>query len=404
MGRGTPLGSKYLFIEKIQQLGNWILTSICNDVILDANVCKFRSFFYSVSVRRRQYGLPIKIFQMGGLMAISIKDIAKAADVSYATVSRALTGRPGVRASTRQNILTIAQQLGYVPNAAARRLVTRRTSTIGVIVTTYLDYFYAELLQLVTEAALERNYRVVLASSGFNAERELDEVQALRQERIDAFIVIATRQAEEYIPVLEAEGIPVVVINQGNERPWIYAIETNNSQATCEAVEYLISLGHRRIGYVAGQQEWDNVERQDGYLKALQKHGLPYDPTLIVAGDVKVSGGKTAFELLRRLDQPPTAVCCYNDETALGVLNAAYLAGIKVPEELSVIGFDDIYLSPYAIPPLTTIRQPKRELAYRAVEVIVKLVEGYKPPRQVVINSELVVRQSTAPPRSHAIV
>ena len=329
-------------------------------------------------------------------MPISIKDVAKIANVSYSTVSRALANSPRVKPATRVRIQRLAREMGYTPSAAARSLVTQRTMTVGVIATTMTDMFQAEVIQAIEHAALRHEYSVILAQSGFGSERELAEIRALRERRVDGIILISVRTGGVYAAVLQGTNIPLVFINSC-QTDYGRSVRVDSLWGGREAVEHLLALGHRRIAYITGPDEdWDNLARQEGYEKALAACGIAIDPTLIVQGDCRPGGGIHAMKQLLSLSNPPTGVFCYNDATALGALRFVYSTGRRVPDDLSIIGFDDTDLSAYFEPPLTTIAQPKQELGQTAMEVILSMLRGDDVEETHLLPCELIVRKSTA--------
>jgi DNA-binding LacI/PurR family transcriptional regulator len=328
-------------------------------------------------------------------MALSIKDIAKAANVSYSTVSRALSDSPRVKPETKQRIQRIAAEMGYLPSAVARSLVTRRTNTIGVVVTTITDLFFAEVIHAIEETALKYEYNVILANSGGEPEHESEVIRALREKRVDGIILIAASSKGEDLRKEKAIDIPVVIINNIQREHFGYSIGVDNIAGGREATQHLLALGHRRIALVAGPiTEWDNVERQSGYEQALRAYGLPIDPELIVEGDNRPQGGMAAMQQLLALPVCPTAIFCHNDATALGVMRAAHAAGLRIPQDVSVVGFDDIDLAPFFEPPLTTIAQPKREMGEIAVQMTLDLLAGQQV-KDCMLPGRLIVREST---------
>jgi DNA-binding LacI/PurR family transcriptional regulator len=253
-------------------------------------------------------------------MPVSIKDIAKVANVSFSTVSRALANSPRVRPETRRRIQQLAIEMGYTPSAAARSLVTHRTKTIGVVATTMTDTFQAEVVQSIEEIAIQHDYSVILTQSGFASERELVEIQALRERRVDGIILISVRAGGVYASVLQGTGIPLVFINS-RQTDYGHSVRVDSLAGSRTAVCHLLELGHRRIAYIAGpDQDWDNLARQAGYQQALATCRLSIDPALIVQGNSRPEGGIRAMQQLLALRHPPTAVFCYNDVTALGAM------------------------------------------------------------------------------------
>ncbi|WP_322801451.1 LacI family DNA-binding transcriptional regulator [Thermoflexus sp.] len=335
---------------------------------------------------------------------VSIKDIARKAGVSHSTVSRALRGSPLVNPRTAERIRRLAARMGYVPNAAARSLVTTRTSIIGLVITTLADPFLAEIVRGVEEVALEAGYRLFLATSNADPEREMAAVRALAESRVEGVIVASSRVGDLYLPHLEALGVPIVLINNQREEPFIYSVASDSRQGAVEAVSYLVRLGHTRIAYIAGPPTArSNRERLAGYQEAMAQAGLSVDPAWIVEGNGRPEGGEWGIRRLLEVPRRPTAVFCYNDMTAIGALRAARAAGLRVPEDLSIIGFDDILFAAYTEPPLTTVAQPKYEMGRTAMSVLLRLLQGERTPAHLRLPCRLVERASCGPPLESAV-
>jgi LacI family transcriptional regulator, repressor for deo operon, udp, cdd, tsx, nupC, and nupG len=346
---------------------------------------------------------------------ISIKDIARAAGVSHSTVSRALGDSSLVSAETKAHIQRLAHDMGYSPDAQARSLVMGRTRTIGVVVTTIADPFIAEIVQAIESTAHDHGYTVILVSSNAEPDREIKAVEMLRSKRVDGVIVTSSRVGALYHDHLERLGVPVVLINSHSRHsgPYTFAVNVDNRHGGWLATEHLIQLGHRRIAYLAGPADHsDDMDRLVGYCQALAKAGIPFDPALVAPGTGRGDAGERALPLFMALQPPPTAVFCYNDVTAIGLMHAARQAGLSVPGDLAVVGFDDIPFALYIYPSLTTIAQPKPEMGRSAVDMVLSLVSAgdrvkAKTPasgRQVsvvsdiVVQGRLVVRESSTSP------
>jgi LacI family repressor for deo operon, udp, cdd, tsx, nupC, and nupG len=330
-------------------------------------------------------------------MALSMQDIATAAGVSLSTVSRALAGSPRVAPGTRTRIRRLANELGYVPSAIAHALATSRSYSLGMVVMDITDPFISELVRAVDRVALDHGYSLILTHCGADPERELAAIHRLRQQRVDAIVICDPSVAESSVPLLELAGVPVILVNRPSFR---HAACTDNVQGARQAAEHLLDLGHTRIGYVAWQRhEEQNRDRQAGLEQALAGRGLGLDPALVVDGDGWPEGGCRSAQHLMALTQPPTALFCFNDLSAIGVMEAAQAAGWRVPHDLSVVGFDDIRLARYAHPPLTTVAQPCNALAHRTVHLALDLIAGDEPPPGAPLPARLVVRSSTDHPR-----
>jgi DNA-binding LacI/PurR family transcriptional regulator len=338
---------------------------------------------------------------------VSIKDIARAAEVSHSTVSRALSDSPLVSDETKARIQHLAHEMGYSPDAQARGLVMGRTRTIGIVVTTITDPFIAEIVQAVEETAHDHGYTVILSSSNAEPEREIAAVEMLRSKRVDGVIVTSSRVGALYQAHLDRLGVPVVLINSHSEQtgPYTSSVNVDNRHGACLATEHLIQLGHRRIAYVTGPADHsDDLARLSGYRQALSQAGIPIDPHLVVAGTGRAGGGERAWPMLQALVDPPTAAFCYNDMTAIGLLHAVRGTGLSVPDDLAIVGFDDIPFASYVYPPLTTVAQPKPEMGKLAMEMVLALLSDSGPSKQevtnVVVRGELIVRESSGAMRS----
>ena len=330
----------------------------------------------------------------------SIKDLARIANVSHSTVSRALSRNPLVNQATAERIRRLADEHGYRPSAAARSLVTSRTATVGVVVTNITDPFAAEVVSGIEEAALEHDYSVFLANSNAEPAREVKVVRSFEERRVDGVIVTSSRVGRVYAGLLAKAEVPIVLLNNQHPGEFLHSVMIANPEAATEAVQHLLALGHRRIAYVGdrlGRQS--DTERFAGYRVALDYADVPFCPEYVVHGDGKPEGGGAAMRRLLALDEPPTAVFCYNDMTALGAMRAIRDAGLRIPEDVSVVGFDDLFVARYMDPPLTTVRQPMRRMGRMAFETLHSLVSDAGSGQNIKVPGELIVRQSTAPVR-----
>jgi len=325
-------------------------------------------------------------------MAISIKDIARAAGVSHSTVSRALADSPLVKKETKQRICRLAQEMGYSPSAIARGLVTKRTQTIGLVVTTIADPFVAEIVRGVEETALDCGYNILLCNSNAQPQRELAAVSTLREKRVDGIIVSASRVGDLYLPLLVETGVPIVLVNNEHSGRYVYSVVTDDESGGRLATEYLLDLGHTRIGYISGPEvHRSNINRLRGYRQAFQGRW-------IASGDGGARGGEEGMARLLSLPAPPSAVFCYNDMTAIGALLTAHRLGWKVPDQVSVIGYDDIYFAAYTNPALTTVEQRKYDMGSLAMQMMLDLLGGASSVENILLPARLIVRESCAPP------
>jgi DNA-binding LacI/PurR family transcriptional regulator len=329
-------------------------------------------------------------------MPVTIKDIAKVAGVSHTTVSRALKGHYSIGAETTARIRKLAKEMGYIPSAVAQSLLSQRTQTIGMVITTTADPFSAQIVGGVEQIAQTAGYSVFLSSSHNNSEQEMAVVETFQRRRVDAIIVTSSRAGSLYSSRLDQIQIPIVLINNQEEGDYLYSVAVDDVHAAQLAVEHLIALGHCRIAYVgAPNRPKSNRRRLAGYRAALEQAGLTPDPALILSpvADNDLERGQSALTLLGAAKA--TSVFCYNDVTAIGLLTACRENGITVPQELSVIGFDDIEPALYVTPPLTTIRQPRLKLGQLAMTMVLNLLEG-KEVQDQLLTCELIVRESTS--------
>jgi DNA-binding LacI/PurR family transcriptional regulator len=334
-------------------------------------------------------------------MRVSIKDVAQAAGVSHSTVSRALSDSPLVKTETKARIQRLAQEMGYTPDAIARSLVTRQTHTVGVVVTTITDPFVAEVVQGIEDTALENDYSVILTSSAAEPDREVAAVEMLWAKRVDSVMVTSSRVGALYLEHLERIGVPVVLINNHNEESgrYTFSVSVDNQHGGHLATRHLIERGHRRIAYVSGTADQsDSVGRLAGYRQALEENAIPFDPALVIPGNGRLDGGERALHALTSANSQLTAVFCYNDMTAIGLMCAARQAGLFVPDDLAVVGFDDIPLASYVCPSLTTIAQPQRDMGRQAMSMALTLMaadDSSPPLSDVVVKGRLIERETT---------
>ena len=334
---------------------------------------------------------------------VSIKDIARVAQVSHPTVSRALRNSSLVKPETAERIRLIADKMGYRANAVARGLVTRKSMTIGVVVTTIADPFVGEVVSGIEELANDHGYSVILANCNADPDREIRVVQAFQERRVDGILVTSSRVGSLYIPMLSQSKVPIVLINNEHSGEFVHSVMIDNVAASRLAVQHLIELGHQRIAYIGDRLGFQSdTERFTGYRQAMDEQEYPCPAELLVQGDGKPDGGRRAVEKFLALATQPTAVFCYNDLTAVGALSGFHAHGMRVPEDISVVGFDDLPIASYTDPPLTTIRQPKQLMGRMAMEMLLNLFHNSPGQTNLKMSGELIVRSSTAPPLSAA--
>jgi LacI family transcriptional regulator/LacI family repressor for deo operon, udp, cdd, tsx, nupC, and nupG len=290
---------------------------------------------------------------------VTIKDIAKAAGVSHTTVSRALNNNPAISVKTREHIQKLAREMGYIPSAVAQSLLSQQTWTIGMVVTTVADPFVVQVVEGVEQIAQVANYSIFLTTSHNNPDQEMAVVETLQRRRVDAIIITSSRVGSLYSSQLDQIQVPIVLINNQEEGEYLYSIAADDRQGAQLAVQHLVSLGHRRIGYLGvPDRPKSNRRRLAGYHTALAAANITPDPALIMEFEAKTDFERGQAGLDQLLNAKATAIFCYNDVVAIGLLAACRRQGVAVPDQLAVVGFDDIESALYVTPPLTTISQP----------------------------------------------
>ncbi len=333
---------------------------------------------------------------------VTSQDVAELAGVSRTTVSFVLNNVPGVRIAeeTRRRVLEAARELGYFPHAAARSLVTQRSNLIGFVLCqspdrVFSDAFLPEVLRGVGDVARPAGFRV-LVESVEDVNKPDAYIQLVWEQRIDGLILSGPRSDDEQLPKLREDNFPVVLLGQlpGSGFP---SVDVDNINGAAKAVEHLINLGHRRIGIITNAPPYytASAHRLEGYRKALLKHGLPFEGVLVRYGDFTEESGYAAMMELLDLPSPPTAVFVASDLVAFGALAAIHERGLAVPQDIAVVGFDDVRLARYITPPLTTVRLPAYELGARAMKILIEMIEGETPAEtEVFLETELVIRES----------
>jgi LacI family transcriptional regulator len=332
----------------------------------------------------------------------TIRDIADAAGVSIATVSRVLNGRPDVSPNTRESVLRVVREQGFSMNRSARALSGGRTGLIGVTLPMVHVEYFSRILWGASEALYEHDMRVVLCPTMHEREREVTLLDRLLQGTTDGALLLLTRESNDALIALERQGYPFVVLDPrqpvGESTPVVSAGHLAGAKA---ATEHLLSLGHRRIGVITGPHGWvASVDRLAGYQVSLAAAGVSVDPELIAKGNFTNESGHAAATELLSLRKPPTAIFAFNDEMAVGAMQAAEERGLELPRDLSIVGFDDVEKTQIVTPALTTVRQPLAEMGRMAVSLLTRLLERQPiEAMRVELATKLVVRESTAPPR-----
>jgi LacI family transcriptional regulator len=331
----------------------------------------------------------------------TIKDIAKKAGVSITTVSRALNGYDDVSEETRRKIRQIAEELSYSPNVLARSLVSRRTHTIGLILSDInragaKDSFAYELLCGINDRAGELNYDLLLFSTSPTKQMEKSYHALCKERKVDGAILSGLRLDDPYLQeVIQQESFPCVLIDIPETGANVGHVTSDNRNGALLAVRHLLENGHRRIAMINGHdQAHVSRERLEGYREALEKSGLPFEPELVFDGGFTEEGGAEATYQILLKHPDVTAIFCASDLMALGAMRALERMGRKVPDDVSIVGFDDINIAAYCSPKLTTIRQDKYELGYQAAQLLIDMLENRTKNRKILLSNQLIIRES----------
>jgi LacI family transcriptional regulator len=334
---------------------------------------------------------------------VTIREIADLAGVSVATVSRVMNGRDDVSSETRELVQRIVRERGYTANRSARGLSAGRTGLIGGTVPLVHPAYFSFILSGAAEALYERDMRLVLCPTQHEHEREVTLLERMMHGTTDGGLLILPQESADELEHLLESGYRFVVVDPLqplNER--IPSVSAAHSAGADIAVKHLLSLGHRRIAAITGPRGWiATEERLRGYQAALAAAGILPEPELVVESNFEIELGLRAARRLLDLHEPPTAIFAFNDNIAIGALQAARERGVRVPEELSVVGFDDVEAAEIVTPMLTTIRQPLAEMGRMAVSLLERLIEGQRiEALHVELRTQLIVRDSTAPVRA----
>jgi LacI family transcriptional regulator len=336
--------------------------------------------------------------------APDIRTVAAVAKVSIATVSRTINGSPLVSDHLSKRVWQAIKQLNYFPNTHARTLVSGRSRLLGIIVENITNPFFPELIQSFEEAAVAHGYEILVSSSNSDPAVLTTCIRRMLERKAEGVAVMTFGEEEPVLDQLVNRNIPIVLAEFKLEDPKASTILLDYSTGIHAAVRHLADLGHRSIGFLAGPHKLHSaITRENDFRAAMQAAGLPIQTKWIIECDHMLKGGVAGFEQLQSLAASPTAIICSNDMTAIGVLRAAYMKGLRVPQDLSVIGLDDIDFAEFTLPPLTTIRLSRVDLAKAAFEALRQQTEtpsGSRVQREFLVSTSLVVRGSTGAPAS----
>jgi DNA-binding LacI/PurR family transcriptional regulator len=329
---------------------------------------------------------------------MNIREVAKRAGVSTATVSRVVNGTAPVDAVTEKRVRAVIQRTGYYPNTHARTLGTGKSHIYGLIISDIENPFFPELVKCFERLAVEHGYEVLIANTDYQAERMEVCVRRMLERKVDGVAIMTSEMEPELIQMLNGRGIPIVFLDTGLVGVGISNISLEYDSGVDQAIDHLTSLGHRKIAFVSGPANLASARtRREAFLASLRRKELECREDFIRVGNHRFDGGYAAMLEILKMPCRPTAVLASNDLMAIGIMGAVYAAGLRVPDDISVVGFDDIALSSFMPPPLTTIRLSRAEIAEFAFNSLFAASQGGDAEGVThFVHAELVIRQSTA--------
>lgn len=337
---------------------------------------------------------------------MDIREIARRAKVSTATVSRAINRVPSVDPQLAKRVWKVVEQLGYYPNTQARALVSGKSRIFGLVVSEITNPFFPEIVQTFEELAVQNDYEILVTSTVHDTTRMKSSVRRMIERRVDGVAILTFGMEEALLDDLRLRKVPLVFVDVGPDVPRVSNIRVDYLNGIRQAVQHLAALRHKAIAFIAGPAQLKSaLARKEAFRQSMTEIGLDVPPEMIVTGDHTMAGGMRALSELMKLSKSPSAVICSNDMTAIGVMREAYDLGINVPRDVSVIGFDDIRLSEFITPPLTTVQMSQTELARIAFQALIGEAANDTPSehrKEYNLNTSLVLRRSTAMARADA--
>ena len=323
----------------------------------------------------------------------TIHQVASRAGVSTTTVSRTINSPSLVDSETAARVWAAIAELEYYPNNQARSLVSGRSRLLGLIVSDITNPFFPEVIKGFEDVAAEQGFDILIGSTDYDAKKMAGCVRRMLERRVDGVAIMTSEMDDHLVDQLARRQVPMVFLDVATPREGIANIVVNYEQGINEAIEHLVTLGHRRIAFISGPQHLKSAQiRRQAFLRSLNRYGIHQDDRLVVEGDHKVEGGLAAMSRLLQLTERPTAALASNDLTAIGMIRGIHRSGLTVPGDVSVVGFDDIWLAQFTDPPLTTVRLSRTELGQQAFHA---LVADSAKPGEVTVQTKLIIRETT---------
>lgn len=330
-------------------------------------------------------------------MNITIYDVAREANVSMATVSRVVNGNPNVKPATRKKVLSTIEKLGYRPNAVARGLASKKTTTVGAIIPDISSIFFAELARGIEDIANMYNYNIILSNSDQNKDKEIHLINAMLEKQVDGIVFMGGKITEEHVAQFKSAPVPVALAATIDESNTIPSVNIDYELAAYEATRLLIEHGNKHPAFITALEESEsNNQKYNGFMRALKENDTELNESFIIKGDYTYDSGVEAVEQLMNLDERPTAIFVASDEMAVGVINGAQDRGLKVPEDLEVFGFDNTRLATMVRPKLSTIVQPMYDIGAVAMRLLTKFMNKEEVAElNVILPHRIIERDST---------
>ncbi|WP_053218880.1 catabolite control protein A [Virgibacillus senegalensis] len=330
-------------------------------------------------------------------MNITIYDVAREANVSMATVSRVVNGNPNVKPATRKKVLNTIERLGYRPNAVARGLASKKTTTVGAIIPDISSIFFAELARGIEDIATMYNYNIILSNSDQNKEKELHLINTMLEKQVDGIVFMGGKITDEHVQQFQTSPVPVALAATIDESQKTPSVNIDYEQAAYEATALLLEHGNEHPAFVSAQEETEiNNQKFNGYQRALKEKNVSFKEDLVIKGDYTYDSGIEALDQLMSRDQKPTSIFVASDEMALGVIHGAQDRGLKVPEDLEVFGFDNTRLATMVRPTLSTIVQPMYDIGAVAMRLLTKYMNKEEVTEQnIILPHRIIERNST---------
>jgi DNA-binding LacI/PurR family transcriptional regulator len=339
---------------------------------------------------------------------LDIRDVAKHARVSIATVSRTINRVPTVDKQLADRVWLAIQELNYFPNTQARALVSGRTRLLGLLISEITNPFFPELIRGFEDVAVENGYEILIGSTNYDPERMSLCVRRMIERNVEGVAVMTFGVEQPLLEELATRHVPMVFVDAGPPGDLVRPLVVDYRKGIQEGVQHLAVLGHRKLGFISGPlRQRSSQLRKAAFLESIDKIGVRPNPDWILEGDHTLEGGMRCMEQLLAMPELPTAIMCSNDMTAIGALRVLARAGLRVPEDISLIGFDDIHLAEFVNPPLTTVRMSRNDLARAAFGALRSIAadqeQGAHHHREWKVSTALIVRQSTGYPRGNAL-